>query len=323
MRLFIRPVPGCRYRTFAGLSAASQYLSCNSISQLERLAPELDPRREIGNSGEPGAVAAFGCALRPLSAAFEVGSFTSGDCRARRAVARACRRLSGLLVHNNCDADEFSGLLRTVRHLDSGARGTFFPRSTWINLGGGYVFQSDECLEQFCEAIAHLRSRYDLEIFIEPGAALVRGGVTLVASVVDLFERDGKAIAVLDTTVNHMPEVFEYQDVADSEPWVSGHVDNGRFAYLLAGCSCLAGDIFGDYAFESPLAIGDQIVFPEMGAYAFVKANWFNGVNLPNIYAKSADGQITLRQQFTFADFARHNGMEQRGGSDAPVRARV
>ena len=95
--------------------------------------------------------------------------------------------------------------------------------------------------------------------------------------------------------------------MTDSEPWVSGHVDNGRFKYLLAGCTCLAGDIFGNYAFDNPLAIGDQIVFPELGAYTFVKAHRFNGTNLPSIYAKSADGQIALKYHFTFADYATHN----------------
>jgi carboxynorspermidine decarboxylase len=31
----------------------------------------------------------------------------------------------------------------------------------------------------------------------------------LVASVLDTFESDGRVIAVLDTSVNHLPEVFE------------------------------------------------------------------------------------------------------------------
>jgi carboxynorspermidine decarboxylase len=226
---------------------------------------------------------------------------------------RLAARLSGLLVHNNCDADEFCGLLRTVAHLD-GMLQRVLPSLAWINLGGGYTFRCSSRPAELADAIAHLKSRYDLEVFMEPGAALVRSGVQLVASVVDLFEREGKSIAVLDTSINHMPEVFEYADLPDAEPWVSGHVDGGRFSYLLAGCTCLAGDVFGDYAFDDPLAVGDQIVFAEMGAYAFAKAHWFNGINLPSVYAKSVDGRIRLKHQFTFADFARHNALDQAVG---------
>ena len=71
--------------------------------------------------------------------------------------------------------------------------------------------------------------------------------------------------------------------------------------------TCLAGDLFGEYEFEDPLQIGDQIVFPEQGAYSFVKAHRFNGVNLPNIYSISPNGELTLQHRFTFSDFATHN----------------
>jgi carboxynorspermidine decarboxylase len=314
--------PGLRAQDLRGIAGSSQYLSCNSVSQLERFAPDLGHDVRLGIRANPGLSLLSDARYDPCRPHSKLGASPEEIAALVENSPELAKRLGGLLVHNNCDAEDFSGLLRTVRHLDV-VLADILPSLTWINLGGGYSFRSDECLDQFAEAVAHLQSRYDLDIFIEPGAALVRGGVTLVASVVDLFERDGQAIAVLDGTVNHVPEVFEYQDVADNEPWVSGHVDNGRFAYLLAGSSCLAGDVFGDYAFDSPLAIGDQISFPEMGAYAFAKAHWFNGINLPNIYAKSADGQTTLKQQFTFADFAHHNGMEQRGGWDATVSARV
>ena len=209
-------------------------------------------------------------------------------------------------MHNNCDAETFGGLLRTVRHLDDSLE-QVLRSIAWINLGGGYTFRAGPGSTEFGEAIGLLRSKYGVEVFIEPGAALVRRGVQLVASVVDLFESDQRKIAVLDTSVNHAPEVFEYGDVPDNEPWVLGHIDGGLYSYQLAGCTCLAGDVFGDYCFAEPLAVGDQIVFLDMGAYAFSKAHWFNGTNLPNIYAKSSTGDILLKHQFTFTDFARHN----------------
>ncbi len=149
------------------------------------------------------------------------------------------------------------------------------------------------------EATDRLRSRYGLAIFIEPGAALVRGAGYLVASVIDMFRAGGKSIAVLDTTVNHMPEVFEYQ----FEPDVLGHDDDGEFEYRLVGSSCLAGDLFGEYAFSKRLRIGSRVVLTNAGAYAMVKAHMFNGINLPAIYSVTPTGELILRRRFTFEDF--------------------
>ena len=154
-------------------------------------------------------------------------------------------------------------------------------------------------LDAFHSTIQLLQSKYNLEVFIEPGASIVRKSGYIVSSVIDLFNSDGKSIAVLDTSVNHMPEVFEYQ----FEPDVVGHVDGGRHEYILAGCTCLAGDIFGEYAFNEPMEIGSRIVFSNAGAYTLVKAHMVYGVNLPSIYAYTQDGKLELKKEFGYEDF--------------------
>jgi carboxynorspermidine decarboxylase len=105
-----------------------------------------------------------------------------------------------------------------------------------------------------------------------------------------------------------MPEVWEYSDVPDVEPEVLGHRDDlpasEGFGYVLAGSTCLAGDLFGTYRFVDSLTIGSRVVFPAMGAYSLVKAHMFNGQPLPNIYLEMGDGSIIMRRGSSFADFA-------------------
>jgi carboxynorspermidine decarboxylase len=98
-----------------------------------------------------------------------------------------------------------------------------------------------------------------------------------------------------------MPEVFEYQ----FEPDVAGHDDEAPWACTLAGATCLAGDVFGQYQFTEPLSVGDRVVFPNSGAYTLVKAHTFNGVNLPTIYHLSDDGRIEMKRRYTYEDYAR------------------
>ena len=214
--------------------------------------------------------------------------------------------ITGIHFHNNCDSKDFNQLFITVEKLDL-LLGGFLEQLEWINLGGGYLFQEAESLDPFYATVDLLRSKYNLDIFIEPGAAIVRDAGYIVSGVLDIFKSDDKTIAILDTTVNHMPEVFEYQ----FEPDVIGHNERGRYCYLLAGASCLAGDIFGEYAFDEPLEIGSRVIFSGMGAYTFVKANMFNGINLPTIYSINEDGESSLVKQFNYEDFTSKCGVNK------------
>ncbi len=213
--------------------------------------------------------------------------------------------ISGIHFHNNADSSDFGALLTTVRHLDANI-GPLLSRLQWINIGGGYLFDNPSTFGQLFEAVELLQRRHQLEVFLETGAAIVREAGYLIASVLDLFDSDGKTVAVLDTAVNHLPECFEF----NYSPDVVGDRDEGPHEYILAGCSCLAGDLFGEYAFDEPLQVGSRVVFANVGAYSLVKANRFNGINLPSVYALTAAGELVLTKRFTYEDFASQNGVD-------------
>ena len=50
----------------------------------------------------------------------------------------------------------------------------------------------------------------------------------------------------------------------------------GKNEYIIAGRSCLAGDVFGTYKLASKLKIGSTIHFRDAAGYTMVKKNWFN-----------------------------------------------
>ncbi len=236
--------------------------------------------------------------------------------------------ITGLMFHTNCDALDTTPLLETVRYLDHHL-GNLLRRLRWIDLGGGYLFFGNQAplasedgrprrlfrcgrisgrraadLDGLHQALDLLRSRYELTIYLEPGASISRRAGSFVASVIDTFQSAGRTVAVLDTTVNHMPEVLEF----DCHPDAVGDLERGGYRCVLAGATCLAGDIFGEYAFANPPEVGSRVVFPNMGAYSMVKANFFNGVNLPSIYALGKDGTLRLEHMFSYNDFLQHCG---------------
>ena len=212
--------------------------------------------------------------------------------------------LRGSLFHTNCDSSDFGQLLATVEHIHASAPDVL-ATVEWVNLGGGYLFDNDHSVVELGVAVDFLISRYGLKIFFEPGAALVRSAGYIVSTVLDVFKSGGSTVAVLDTSVNHMPEVFEY----DFEPDVVGHDSEATHEYLLAGCTCLAGDLFGVYRFADELEVGGKVVFNNAGAYTLTKAHMFNGVALPSVYSLTPQGELVAKSHGTFDGFAARWGM--------------
>jgi len=211
--------------------------------------------------------------------------------------------LKGLHIHNNCDSVDLRQLATTMDLLESDL-GSLLERLQWVNLGGGYILGEADHSEGAVSKILQLRERYGLTVFLEPGAAFVRSAGTLVASVVDLITTCEPPIAILDASVNHWPEVFEFQ----FSPDVVEDSEEACFEYSLAGSTCLAGDLFGQYAFSEPLAIGSVVRFANAGAYSIVKSNFFNGINLPSVYLRGDDGRLCVVREYTYHDFIGRQG---------------
>jgi carboxynorspermidine decarboxylase len=143
---------------------------------------------------------------------------------------------------------------------------------------------------------------YGLEIFLEPGEAIALNAGMLISTVLDIIDRE-KPIAILDTSAAaHMPDVLEMP----YRPEVAGGglPGSGKHTYQLAGISCLAGDVIGEYSFDAPLFIGQKLVFQDMLHYTMVKNNTFNGVHLPAIatYDPETD-QVRVIREFGYQDY--------------------
>lgn len=124
----------------------------------------------------------------------------------------------------------------------------------------------------------------------------------MVSTVLDVVRAD-MPVAILDTSAaTHMPDVLEMP----YRPMVIGSGEPGekRWNCRLAGKSCLAGDVIGEYSFDEPLKAGDRLVFTDMAIYSMVKTTTFNGLRLPSIvrWNPETDGTRLVRE-FGYEDF--------------------
>jgi carboxynorspermidine decarboxylase len=290
--------PGLRSDELPELMQLCDYISCNSLSQWQRFRDQLQGRVSCGLRVNPELSFVADSRYDPCRPGSKLGVPLSRLCRVLQEAPEQLAGIRGLHIHSNCDADDFSQLLQTVTHLEQHL-GPLLARMEWLNLGGGYLFDQPRHLDALAKVKARLTTVYGLQVFIEPGAAMVRRAGRLLSSVVDLFDTAEGRVAVLDTSVNHMPEVFEYQ----FQPDVAGQLPAGGHVYSLVGSSCLAGDVFGRYRFSEPLEVGTRLLFEEMGAYSMVKANMFNGINLPAVYARTPSGELVLQRRYDFEEF--------------------
>jgi carboxynorspermidine decarboxylase len=279
------------------------YLTVNSLSQWQALGAHLSGSVRVGLRVNPELSFIRDPRYDPCRENSKLGVPISRLAKQIESTPDCLQGISGLHFHNNCESGDFADLLATARHIEDMVP-TALETLEWINLGGGYVFESADSCPDFYEAISIFRDNFGLEVFIEPGAAAVRRSGTIVATVHDVFEGDNCQIAILDSSVNHMPEVLEFQ----FEPDVLGHIDGGLHDYILTGCTCLAGDSFGQYSFDGPLAVGSRITFLNMGAYTLTKAHRFNGVPLPSIYVRHPCGAIDRIRTDSFEEFAKSAG---------------
>lgn len=204
--------------------------------------------------------------------------------------------ISGLHFHTLCEQNS-DALEITLAEVER-RFGGYFNKIKWINFGGGHhITRQDYDIDRLVRLINYIKDKYNLEVYLEPGEAVVLDAGFLVSSVIDIIDR-GKKIAILDASAAcHMPDVLEMP----YRPRITG--EGGDYEYRLGGPTCLAGDVIGDYKFKEPLKIGDKIIFEDMALYTIVKNNTFNGMRLPSIAAKDLQGNIKLIKEFGYFDF--------------------
>lgn len=208
--------------------------------------------------------------------------------------------LDGLHFHTLCEqgADALEITLKAVEEQF----GKYLYQMKWLNLGGGHhITREDYDVDALIRMVKHLRETYDVEVYLEPGEAVVLQAGFLVSEVLEVVH-NGMDIALLDTSAAcHMPDVLEMPyrpPVKDS-----GLPKEKAYTVRLAGPTCLAGDVIGDYSFDAPLKEGDLVVLEDMALYTMVKTNTFNGMALPDIVWRSRDGEMKLVKSFGYEDF--------------------
>ncbi|WP_198331517.1 carboxynorspermidine decarboxylase [Psychrobacter aquimaris] len=228
-------------------------------------------------------------------------------------IAAVLGDITGVMIHNNCENDSFEAFSASLADIED-RFGDVLAQLEWVSLGGGIHFIApDYPLEKLADRLKGFSEKYGVQVYLEPGEASIHGAGSLVTTVLDTMHNE-KNLAVVDASIEaHMLDLLIYRESApiaaiNEEAMNISPVDMAKTANMsdntiIYGRSCLAGDIFGEYALPNNLQVGDKIAFGNAAGYTMVKKNWFNGVNMPAIVIRRLDGSIDVQRNFDYQDY--------------------
>lgn len=283
---------------FARILRYSDVVIFNSFSQLEKYHSMTKKMgREVGLRVNPGYGQADTEMYNPCAPCSRLGVVHEIF---KEEFNRFKDKIDGLHFHALCqqNADVLERVLKSFEDL----YGSYIKGLKWVNFGGGHhITRDDYDIELLISIINRFKKRYDVQVYLEPGEASVLNAGVLIASVLDIV-RNVMDIAIIDASAEtHMPDVL----LMPYRPYIIGSAMAGEkpYTYRVAGPSCLAGDVVGDYSFDRPIKAGDRIVFIDMALYSIVKNTTFNGINLPDIAVIRRTGDIEVVRSFGYRDY--------------------
>ncbi len=280
---------------FEEICAISSHITFNSLSQWQKFRDVIPSNISVGLRVNPG-YSEIGTELyNPASPSSRLG------IAAEELSNNLPNGIEGLHFHALCENDSYT----TEKVLESFIK-LYHPliqKVKWINMGGGHLMtKKGYDVGHLITVLKRFKSLYPNleEVILEPGSAIGWQTGFLKSTIVDIVERNNIKTAMLDVSFTcHMPDCLEMP----YKPMIRNSIDSSPFIYRMGGMSCLAGDYMGDWCFENPLEIGDEIIFEDMIHYTMVKTTTFNGINLPNIGIIYKEGNFELLRTFGYEDY--------------------
>lgn len=276
----------------------SSHITFNSLSQYRRF-------------GERARKAGVSCGLRvnPEYSTVETDLYNPASPTSRLGVRSVDLEewpegVEGLHFHSLCESrpEDLAGTLAAVEERF----GRFLPGLKWINFGGGHLMtHKDYDEDELIHILNGFRTRHPhLRVILEPGSAFTWDTGCLVARVEDKVHNGGVNTLMLNVSFAcHMPDCLEMP----YKPAILGthEPEEGEKRWRMGGNSCLAGDFYGDWAFDGGREpqIGERIVFRDMIHYTMVKTTMFNGVTHPSIGIWNPENGFRLVRRFGYKDY--------------------
>jgi len=299
--------PAFKPNEFEQISKISNHIIFNSFNQLKLYKDKVKYHNSLGLRINPQYSTVEVDLYNPCGTYSRLGITKkeflkeSAKYKEKNTLLELFKFIEGLHFHALCEqnVDALQGVLEKFEQNFS----QYFDKLKWINFGGGHhITREDYDVDGLIKLLKGFKKKYPhLKIYLEPGEAIGWKTGYLESTVLDIVHNEIN-IAILDTSAEcHMPDTLAMPYKPDIKNSADANIK--RYTYRLAGNTCLAGDIIGDYSFDKPLQVGDKIILEDMIHYTMVKTTTFNGINLPSIAIKRKNGTIEIIKNYDFNSY--------------------
>lgn len=292
---------------FDEIAQKSSHLTFNSLSQFsqfEKRAFEVNPEISLGIRINPQFSAVSTDLYNPCVEGSRLGILKED------LPAVLSPSIKGFHFHVLCESNSYD-LEGFLNHIDLHFS-AYLSTLEWVNLGGGHLItHKDYNDDHAIMVLKKFKAKYpNLHLILEPGSAFGWEVGYLTARVEDIVSNHGIKTAIVNVSFTaHMPDCLEMP----YKPFIYGAIDPDKqenkallpfypYSYRIGGNSCLAGDYMGDWLFEKPLQVGEELVFRDMIHYTIVKTNMFNGLHHPAICI-SHKNKCVFKKEFTYENY--------------------
>ena len=293
--------PGYREQEMDEIVSVCDHVIFNSFSQLKKYRDRCVGRTSMGLRINPECSTQGDHAIYdPCAPGSRLGVTPENFKKALLEDPDALEGVEGLHFHTLCEQNS-DDLERTLRAAEE-KFGDYIGQMKWLNMGGGHhITREDYDVELLIRCVRRVKDTYGVEVYLEPGEAVALNAGYLVTEVLDVVDNGIRTLILDASAACHMPDVLEM-------PYRPPLKDSGKpgekaYTYRLSSCTCLAGDVIGDYSFDREIGPGDRLCFEDMAIYSMVKNNTFNGIGLPHIAVLSAGGDCRVIRSFGYDDF--------------------
>ena len=295
--------PAYKEEDMEEITRICDHIIFNSVNQLKKYKSYcLDKGVSIGIRINPEFSTQEGHEIYdPCASGSRLGITLSTLENALKEDASLLESVDGLHFHTLCE--QGAEPLRDTLMVVYKNFGKYLKNMKWLNFGGGHhITRDDYNRELLIKCIKEAKARFNVEVYLEPGEAVALNAGYSVTTILDKTTSGDTTNLILDISAAcHMPDVIEmpYRPPL----FTSGEAGEKKYTYRLGSCTCLAGDIIGDFSFDEEKNIGDKLIFGDMAIYSFVKNNTFNGMPLPDLAVLKKDGSVENIKSFGYKDF--------------------
>ena len=244
--------PAYREEEMDEIAGLCDHIVFNSFGQLEKYAPRLKGK-SIGLRINPECSTQEDHAIYdPCAPGSRLGVTAKKFRENAERSPQLLEALDGLHFHTLCEQNS-DDLERTLAAVEE-KFGQWLPRMKWLNMGGGHhITRADYDIDRLERCIRRMQERYGVEVYLEPGEAVALNAGYLATQVLDVVENGIRTLILDASAACHMPDVLEMPYRPPLRD--SGMPGEKAYTYRLSSCTCLAGDVIGDYSFDRRPAV--------------------------------------------------------------------